>query len=381
MAGHPIATHGGLTGYIDTPRELCLIVRNVTVGQVTPDGHAHELSLTNLRFSTDSPDPIAFDVQWDSATIPVRLIPRRNYQDRLRQLAKTRGIVPTALLRFRSTNLTGGAVNEFIMDLCHALSIVQGRKINWIYHATFGPGRVFQHAVFGETVTKRDTAQPLCFVPTTRTGVTPDLTAAKDAISAIKRFRQTFDPNNRLINSWLDARTETDYLEARTLKYVVVIEALIAMTVRVAKTIPKSSGDPEAWERLYSDIVKAVPAVAKSLTLPRWRSLNARSFRDTLAAVCDVNHVTVSVKDVALFTRIRNALVHRFAYDSDIKLPGQWNVPDQPQIAQHFFAAEFVDRIILQLFGLRKHLQPGRQEVSQKLAAGDQPMPESPESC
>jgi hypothetical protein len=53
--------------------------------------------------------------------------------------------------------------------------------------------------------------------------VTPALEAAKDALPAIKRFRETFDRHNRLINAWLDARTETDYLEARTLKYVVVI--------------------------------------------------------------------------------------------------------------------------------------------------------------
>jgi hypothetical protein len=67
-----------------------------------------------------------------------------------------------------------------------------------------------------------------------RTRETPALTASKDALSRVKHFRETYDPNNRLINAWLDARTETDYLEARTLKYVVVIETLNALTVSVA---------------------------------------------------------------------------------------------------------------------------------------------------
>jgi hypothetical protein len=55
---------------------------------------------------------------------------------------------------------------------------------------------------------------------------------------------------------------------------------------------------------------------------------------------------------------IRNAIVHRFNYDYDIHLPTPWNMPDRPQTAQHFFAAAFVDRIILQLFGLGAHLKP-----------------------
>jgi hypothetical protein len=137
--GHTVLTHGGLGEYIDTPKEFCFIVRNVEEGQTMPDGQIHDLSLTNLRFQTDGSGFIAFTVPWDGATIPVRLIPRRNYQERIRQLTKTQGIVPTATLRFHAAGLTGQALSEFITDLCLALSIVQGRKVNWIYRATYGP--------------------------------------------------------------------------------------------------------------------------------------------------------------------------------------------------------------------------------------------------
>jgi hypothetical protein len=358
-AGLQIQTHGDLSEYIDTPKESCFIVRNVEVGQAIPDGQTHDLSLTNLRFPIDNPGLIAFTVPWGATTVPIRLIPRRNYQERIRQLTKMRGIIPTTVLRFHTADLVGNSITEFVTDLCHALSLLQGRKINWIYHATYGPRRILQHAVFGQTITKTYAAHPLCFVPTTCTAVTPALEEAKDALPAVKHFRETFDRHNRLINAWLDARTETDYLEARTLKYVVVIEALNALTTRADKSIPTTLRDPAAWKQLYMDnLIPALPAEAADwLTLSNWQRLNVRSFRSTLAAVCNLHRITVPSEDVTLFSRVRNAIVHRFDYDYDIPLPSKWNMPNHPQAALHFFAAEFVDRIILQLFGLRTHRQ------------------------
>jgi hypothetical protein len=183
--------------------------------------------------------------------------------------------------------------------------------------------------------------------------VTPALEAAKDALPAIRRFRESFDPHNRLINAWLDARTETDHLEGRTLKCVVVVEALIAMTTHADKTIAKPVRDPVAWEQLYDTIISVLPAeAAESLSLRMWQSLNAASFRDKLAAVCERHRITVPLADVAAFSQVRNAIVHRFDYDHRLRLPSQWGMEDHPQAAQHFFAADFVDRIILQLFGL-----------------------------
>jgi hypothetical protein len=357
-AGQPIQTHGGLGEYIDTPKELCFILRNVEVGQIMPDGHTHYLSLTNLRFPTDNPRPITLTVPWGSNAVSARLSPRRNYQARIRQLTKARGIMPTATLQFNEAGLADNALGEFITDLCHALSVVQGRKINWIYHATYGPRRTFQHGVFGQTITKADTAQPLCFVPATRTAVTVALTAAKEAVPAIKHFRETFDSHNRIINAWLDARTETDYLEARTLKYVVVIEALNTVTTHADKTLATTVHDPGAWKRLYQNVIPVLSAEAANwLTLSNWQRLNIRSFRDTLAAVCNLHGITLPTEDVALFSRIRNAIVHRFDYDHTIPLPSQWGMSHHPQAAVHFFTAAFVDRIILHPFGLRTHFQ------------------------
>jgi len=244
-AGHFIRTGGGPSRYVDGPKEFCLVLRNVEVGGT--DEHTHFLSLTNLRFPSDRPGSTIFTVSWGGLSIPLRITPRKNYLERIRRLAKTEDVMPTATLRFRAPNLDYSAAGEFVTDICLALSLVQGRKINWIYHATYGPRQIFQHAVFGETVCKADTAQPLCFNPVLRTGVTPALTASGDAVARIKHFREAYDPSNRLINAWLDARTETDYLEGRTLKYVVVIEALTAMTAPIAN-VSRRIHDKALWK-------------------------------------------------------------------------------------------------------------------------------------
>src|SRR5262249_7283718 len=161
------------------------------------------LSLTNLRFQNDKPDSLNVTVPWADTMIPIRISPRGSYVSRVIRLAKTEDIMPTATLRFSAPGLNANAINDFISDLCLAISIVQGKKINWIYHATYGPRRTLQHAVFGETTTKANTEQPLCFNPKMRTGVTPDLAAYKDALPKVTSFRKIYDLSNRLINAWL----------------------------------------------------------------------------------------------------------------------------------------------------------------------------------
>lgn len=99
-------------------------------------------------------------------------------------------------------------------------------------------------------------------------------------------------------------------------------------------------------------MIDALPGEPLLPTIESWQRLNERFFRDLLAAVCQHHNVTVQPADLTLFNRIRDNIVHRFSYDPAIELPSAWSMPNQHQVSQHFFAASFVDRIILQLFGL-----------------------------
>jgi hypothetical protein len=185
------------------------------------------------------------------AAIEVRLTPHRGYESRIRDLHKASGVVPTALLAFQSSSLEIGAVDDFIMDLCNGFSVAQGRKVNWIQHARYLKPRIFQQSIFGRNITKAYATSPLCFIPGSRTPLALALTDSISVVSAIAQFRKKFDPHSILVNAWLDARTETDYLEGRTLKYVVVLEALNALTTSVDKAIASKPVDTGSWRLLY----------------------------------------------------------------------------------------------------------------------------------
>lgn len=354
--GHSIKAHWGALEYFHEPRgQVCIAIRNVEIGERRPDGRVHVLLLTNFEFPNEKAKSTTLDVHWGNSCVQVRLTPHRDYQKRLGYLLKTHGITPTAVLRFNSKSLPDADVDRFIIDLCLALSVLHGRKVNWIHRATHGPHREFQHAVFGHTVTKSPKVPPLCLNPT-RTFVTLPPTAVQNAIPAIKHFRETFDANNLLINAWLDGRTEADYLEARTLKCVVVVEALVTLTTRREK-IERNIHPSASWKDLYRRLSEALPGeFAASVTKNNWNRLNEKPFRALFSEVCERHRITVSADDLSVFSRIRNSIVHRFDYDPDISVPPEWDLPGQRHAAVHFFAAAFVDRIVLQLCGLHGEL-------------------------
>jgi hypothetical protein len=357
--GNKIRTHGNLDRVLRTSNSICIGISKVEVGEPCVNATKHELSLTNVDFSTEYPRPLALTVNWGGAAIEVRLTPHRGYESRIRDLHKASGVVPTALLAFQSSSLEIGAVDDFIMDLCNGFSVAQGRKVNWIQHARYLKPRIFQQSIFGRNITKAYATSPLCFIPGSRTPLALALTDSISVVSAIAQFRKKFDPHSILVNAWLDARTETDYLEGRTLKYVVVLEALNALTTSVDKAIASKPVDTGSWRLLYKQIVASMPTTIPVAlpTLERWQQLNSLTFRDTLSKVCEHHGIDINARDLSLFSNIRNNIVHRFNYDLDLQLPDEWLNPAHPQAAQHFFVADFVDRVILQLFGLGKKLR------------------------
>jgi len=346
--------------WLDDSDELCFFPRCVEIGERST-GCKYDFELTNVDFRSDNPKSEALAVTWGTARMPVRLIPQPNYRDRMVHLIKTRSIAPTAVLRVRCADLAEDLVAQFASDVCHALSIMQGRKINWISQSTYGPQSTFEFALLGEAITKPFAVHALAYLPGERAAATPPLRSLEHVVPKVKRFREEFDGGNRLINSWLDARTEGDYLEARTLKYVVVVETLIALTCHIDKSISKIMRTPEEWKHCYEALSRALPdEFATMVTIQNWNRLNDRGFADKLQEVCKAHRIEMERQDLVTFKKIRNAIVHSFDYDSKVKLPNEWQVLDSPQTAQHFFVATFVDRIILQLFGLAAYLPDQR---------------------
>jgi hypothetical protein len=362
--GREIKVIGRLREYVCSHAELCFIVGAAELTSSDGQGALHRLKVTNLLFPKSGTGrtsmAIQFHVLRGADTIKVKVAPLRGYEARSRYIQKTRTIAPTATVAFRGSTFSDEARADFINDVCHALSIVQGRKVNWIHHGTYGPRSRPLDARFGETITKPYSALPLCFDPTNRSGAEIPIAAAAGAIPAIERFRQEYDYDNRIINAWLDCRTEIDFLEARTLKAVVVIEALNAITHSRHKDLPTKAVDAALWKSMYYKVTNALPteeaAVKALLTLANWNRLNSRAFADLLGSTLAVHNIREPEQTLKMFARVRNGIIHRFTYPSDISGPRDDGKLGLGQKWQHFFASSFVDRLVLRLFGLGAHV-------------------------
>ncbi|HYI96081.1 MAG TPA: hypothetical protein VEX68_21235 [Bryobacteraceae bacterium] len=174
--------------------------------------------------------------------------------------------------------------------------------------------------------------------------------------------RVQLDLDSRIINAWLDARIDTDYLESRALKFVIVVEMLRAIVLRSQP--PRRHLDQALWEQflLYAlphlkfylqAGIRCTNDVVQALTNRRkWEDLNRRSFRSDISAALKLLGAKESGRTIELFVESRNKLIHegRFRCTSE-PLPLESDAP-RTATDEYLFVAGFVDRVILQSFGL-----------------------------
>lgn len=174
-----------------------------------------------------------------------------------------------------------------------------------------------------------------------------------------------YDPDRRIVNSWLDARLQEDFLEARTLKYAIVLETLCRLVESVHADIPSNRVPKSKWRSTgekFLPLIKDHLATSfglDSLVIDNvcnkqsWGDLNRAGFRTTLAEC--LQKLGISMHDgserIQRVTRVRDKIVHFLNYLSvdDIKKL-KWPAISESQ--QHFLVACFVEEALLRLFGL-----------------------------
>ena len=159
-----------------------------------------------------------------------------------------------------------------------------------------------------------------------------------------------------VIDSYLDAKSEGDFLEMRGVKLAVAVEMLKASFIE-ATGHPEYMMDPEEFALLLPDLKAALKSsVGAALNSPQRRcayghlqSLNRLQFREVLKPLCDFLGLEVNDEDLSLFVKSRNNLIHhgRFTSDRRYKLEGTGNFNDSTQ--EYFWLAHFVDRLFLRL--------------------------------
>jgi hypothetical protein len=130
-----VATDGPLLTIDTNDQEVTFVASGITLRAPKAQPRDHQFLLTNVAFPDSGsgrlPPPVILTIPTTPAPTTVTLRPLRDYQarDRLRRYHKLP--TPTALLTFSSADDVETAM-DFAANLCAALSIVQGHKVNWI---------------------------------------------------------------------------------------------------------------------------------------------------------------------------------------------------------------------------------------------------------
>lgn len=347
----------------------CFSVSQVIIGDPAATYRSIELAVTNVVFERDGKQGQSFTVSVGDSPLSVGLVPVENYDDLVFHLIQTDCPTVTAKLTLAPISLPTEALDSLVDDLCATLSIMQGRKIYWIQRTAYSPQDRIAWSELGETITKEYTHGLLCFDPEKQTGIKLSLDGFASVFPKVREFREAYDPDRRIVNSWLDARLQNDYLEARTLKYAIVLETLCRRVESKHDDVPSTYVDKSAWrstgreflprikEHLADSFGLEAHAIERICTSSNWGNLNRVGFRTNLAAC--LQKLGIKMHDgperIRRVTDVRNKIVHSLSYltTDDFK---ELNWPAINGDQQHSLIACFVEEALLRLFGLGDHM-------------------------
>jgi hypothetical protein len=362
--GQYITSEGRLT-WLELDGSRCkLRAQTIALGDASHEVVAQQFTLTNLIFEGAERNTLPHPVNLFLDDLTLTLRPVEAYVQRVAIVRSLRTVHATAWLR-----VDGFAPAEAIQvasDTCYALSIVQGHKVNWIEHVGLDVlGRSIWRSL-NDRVTKDYTALPLNYYHGNDRLV--PLSAATACYPRIRELERSYMWGGRIIDSWLDARGEGDYIESRALKFVVVLESLRSIVLRgqpLRRHLAESPWNsfleyiiPAAHDILSNQLQCSRDVIAALTDRRKWEDLNRKSFRSDIVATFKRLGVDESKRNIELFVGCRNKIIHegRFRCQAEPDVgSSEMDAPQTPS-AEYSFLASFVDRAILQMFGLKEEL-------------------------
>ncbi len=245
-------------------------------------------------------------------------------------------------------------------DICYLLSVACGTKVQWIAREDFTEEETFVGSHHARRITKRYSGLPTIDPrhPTDASGfLAMTLPSFGDRVAKWSRLYQ-------LIDTYLDAKAESDYLELRGIKLAVTMEVLKEAFIAATQQRHLACVEEE-FDALLPDLKTAVRSVLqahgwqekqRAIAYGNLVALNRVSFRDHLAALCQ--HVSLSSltdTDLKLFSRCRDTLVHqgRFYAEAASARERASLRPHSGPVEEYFWLLHVIDRLLLLILGYR----------------------------
>lgn len=271
--------------------------------------------------------------------------PVKDYKSIVKELKYTRGINITAEIIINGGLSDKSRILEIIDNICILFSFAKGTKVNWISYSIENGNAEIIELNYHNRITKPFSGLRIISYEN------PD---------AIKNFvEQTYIYfiNKKkawcidiIIEEFIDAIQEGDYLEFRALKLAVTLEYILGQSRQNGNkefVLPEDQFTckngiegkiKNAIKCKLSDTIKneVLDAFNKNL-----KGLNRVTFTDSVVYLCQMLNLIADKKQIKRFKDLRNNLVHRAVFQNDNNQNNHW---------QDFkFIMSFITQVILGL--------------------------------
>jgi hypothetical protein len=237
-------------------------------------------------------------------------------------------------------------------DVCLLLSLAQGSKVSWLCRDVLVEDQeALQSRLLGSRVTGQWSSFRL---------VHRDLPEfLRKTYPQYLRRRESFKLNKGGIDAYVDARHGDQYLETQGAKLALALElpnTTVCAAAGIESSVLPESQFKEVKKRIKAAMEQALPGdglkLSRQVLSNKVGDLNRRPFRRRLEEVLPLAGSDLSCKEVRLFVKSRNSLVHladyrcKTAAASDRK---RW--PFSERIDEYRFMMHFMDRLLLKVVG------------------------------
>ncbi len=315
-----------------------------------PRNHSHLPALGGSKVMT-----VRLPVEHKIEVVAIRPCP--DYKRRMERVRTLRTVDVTCETQCRvGPTMSHDALESALDDLCYVLSVARGTKIEWVY--------CNRHDRDGSVISRIHSARitkpyaPLSVIdPSDNAGQTQAF--IRQCLPVYQAKKRPFGLNAGLIDSFLDAKLEEDWLQVRGIKVVVTAEMLKSAFLRnstnpVAGTlVPKNE-----FRRLKEDMKDALTALVhghefspdvSARMAEKLSDLNRRSFREIFERFCEDIRLDAA-GDLDRFIKARNNLVHTGYFF--LRSGADQEVEDSNRASEEYlFILDFMDRAFLKLLG------------------------------
>ncbi|HZF11541.1 MAG TPA: hypothetical protein VFE33_22360 [Thermoanaerobaculia bacterium] len=302
----------------------------------------------NLTYLLTNVTGLQSVVSFSEGDFTLHLKPLDDSARNTKRIEVLRSVLPTATIETTTTTpLT--EVEQAVDDTCDLLSLALGTRVEWILREEARENclRIYHSS----RITKRYC--PLSVIENDTHAISDYLRQAMGG--RFRRERERIGMTRAVLNTYLDAKSESDFLQVRALKLVIAVEMLKAEYMKVASA-SSFVVDSECFRSAKPRLKKALKEAFKNAEkderealYANLEGLNRTPFRRQLEDLCGAARMPIAPGELERFVASRNKLVHYGLFYFETATESEKaKIPPLPNLQEEFlWLLHFVDRLFL----------------------------------